>query len=153
VGSVTAFANMYTAYDALSDEEKKRFADIQVVHSLRVTRLYVNPEPTEELLDEWDRMPSRVRPLVWTHEDGRKSLLIGGTASHIVDMPYQEGNLLLRRLTARATRADNIYRHPWEVGDTLVWDNTGTIHRADVYELDSGRLMHRTGIAGTELVA
>ena len=31
-----------------------------------------------------------------------------------------------------------------------MWDNTGSLHRASYYELDSGRLMHRTKLAGEE---
>ena len=35
-------------------------------------------------------------------------------------------------------------------GDVVMWDNTGTLHRARPYPLDSGRLMHRTKLAGEE---
>jgi alpha-ketoglutarate-dependent taurine dioxygenase len=39
------------------------------------------------------------------------------------------------------------------VGDFLLWDNTGTMHRADEYPLDSNRLMHRTTLQGEEPVS
>jgi alpha-ketoglutarate-dependent taurine dioxygenase len=34
-----------------------------------------------------------------------------------------------------------------------MWDNTGTMHRAEPYAEDSGRLMHRTTLAGEEAIA
>ena len=36
------------------------------------------------------------------------------------------------------------------LGDAVMWDNTGTMHRALPYSVDSGRLMHRTILAGEE---
>ena len=43
-----------------------------------------------------------------------------------------------------------IYQHEWTLGDVVIWDNTGTMHRVLPYPLDCGRLMHRTQIAGDE---
>ena len=39
------------------------------------------------------------------------------------------------------------------VGDIVIWDNSGTMHRAMLYSLDSGRMMHRTQTAGEEPIA
>jgi len=49
-----------------------------------------------------------------------------------------------------ATQPQYVYRHQWQLGDLLIWDNTGTMHRALPYAVDSGRLMHRTILAGEE---
>ncbi|MET0373329.1 MAG: TauD/TfdA family dioxygenase, partial [Rhizorhabdus sp.] len=38
----------------------------------------------------------------------------------------------------------------WTVGDMILWDNTGTMHRVMAYPEDSGRLMHRTTVQGDE---
>ncbi len=48
------------------------------------------------------------------------------------------------------TQPQYVYRHEWQVGDLLIWSNMGTMHRALPYPLDSGRLMHRTILAGEE---
>ena len=46
-----------------------------------------------------------------------------------------------------------VYRHKWTVGDFLLWDNTGTMHKAAPYDLDSKRLMDRTTLCGEEAIA
>ncbi|HMO69675.1 MAG TPA: TauD/TfdA family dioxygenase, partial [Novosphingobium sp.] len=38
----------------------------------------------------------------------------------------------------------------WEAGDLVIWDNTGTMHRAEWYDPASGRLMVRTKLEGEE---
>jgi alpha-ketoglutarate-dependent taurine dioxygenase len=57
---------------------------------------------------------------------------------------------LLVRLRDWATQPQFVYRHEWAVGDTVIWDNTGTLHRAIPYSADSGRLLHRTILQGEE---
>jgi alpha-ketoglutarate-dependent taurine dioxygenase len=95
-------------------------------------------------------MPPRTLPLVWKHRSGRKSLVLGATASHVEGMDQREGWALLTRLRDWATQPQFVYRHEWKLGDLVVWDNTGTMHRALPYPLDCGRLMHRTKLHGEE---
>ena len=85
-----------------------------------------------------------------THRDGRKSLVIGCHASHVVGMDRRESDALLSELMDWATQPRFVYRHEWTDGDMLVWDNTGVLHRAEPYPLESGRLMHRTTLLGEE---
>ena len=75
------------------------------------------------------------------------------TASHIEGMSLPEGSALLSRLMQWATQPQFVYRHEWRLGDLVVWDNTGTMHRVVPYALDSGRMMHRTTLAGEEVLA
>jgi alpha-ketoglutarate-dependent taurine dioxygenase len=152
-GGDTQFANTYTAYDALSDEEKRAFERLEVVHSLETSQYYITPEPSYLELLRWRSYAPKIHPLVWTHRSGRKSLVLGATASHVVDMPLDEGRGLLIRLRDQATRPDNVYTHKWTVGDTLIWDNTGVMHRVTPYAIDSGRMMHRTTLMGEETLA
>jgi len=152
-GGDTLFCNTYAAYDALSDDEKRRFDKLKVIHSLETSQYYVTPEPSYAELMRWRTYAPKVHPLVWTHRSGRKSLVLGMTASHIVDMPLDEGRGLLCRLRDEATRPENIYTHKWTPGDTIIWDNTGVMHRVTPYAIDSGRMMHRTTLAGEEPLA
>jgi alpha-ketoglutarate-dependent taurine dioxygenase len=92
----------------------------------------------------------RQLPLVWTHRSGRKSLILGCTASHVVDTDLKTSTEILVRLRGWATRPDFVYRHKWSVGDLVIWDNTGTMHRARPYDPDSGRMLTRTKLAGEE---
>ena len=50
------------------------------------------------------------------------------------------------------TAPDRVYRHEWEVGDLVIWDNTGVVHRALPYDAASPRDMHRTTLYGDEAV-
>ena len=151
-GGETEFASTYAAYDDLSDDEKERFADVRVVHTLEATQRLVNPNPTDEEVALWRKRPPKVHPLVWTHLSGRRSLVLGATTESVVGMDPAEGRAFLDDLLARATAPDRVYRHSWAVGDLVIWDNTGVLHRALPYDATSARDMHRTTLYGKEAV-
>jgi alpha-ketoglutarate-dependent taurine dioxygenase len=149
-GGQTEFCNTYAAYDDLPQADKEAIAERRVVHSAERSQYYVRPEMSYEELTFWQKSPTKTCPLVWTHQSGRKSLLAGATADYVINMPVEESRALLARLRDWATQPQYVYRHDWQVGDLLIWSNTGTMHRVLPYALDSGRLMHRTILAGEE---
>lgn len=149
-GGETEFASSYAAYDALSDAEKERFGSLRVVHSLEASQRRVTPDPSPELLARWRSRRTHTHPLVWTHRSGRKSLVLGASADFIVGMDRDEGTALLADLLERATVPDKVYSHRWSVGDTVIWDNRGVLHRAAPYDPDSPREMLRTTVLGDE---
>ena len=149
-GGETEFANSYAAYEAFSDEEKERFGSLRVVHSLEASQIRINPDPSPELVARWRARPTHEHPLVWTHRSGRKSLVLGASAHHVVGMGREAGQALLADLLDRATQPDLVYRHRWAVGDTVIWDNNGVLHRAAPYDPDSAREMLRTTVLGDE---
>jgi alpha-ketoglutarate-dependent taurine dioxygenase len=149
----TEFCNTYAAYDDLSDEDKAAFEELRVVHSTWTTLLYYEPEPSLEILQQMMAIGERELPLVWRHRSGRKSLVLGCTAGHVVGMDRAASIELLVRLREWATQPQFVYRHTWSVGDLVVWDNTGTMHRATPYDPASGRLLQRTKLAGEESFA
>lgn len=147
-GGETEFANSYAAYDALSDKEKERYGSLRVVHSLEASQRRVHLDPSPELLARWRSRPTHEHPLVWTHRTGRKSLVLGASADYVVGMDLDEGRALLAELLDHAT--GTIYSHKWTVGDTVIWDNRGVLHRAAPYEPNSQREMLRTTVLGDE---
>ena len=149
-GGETEFASAYGGYDALSDDEKDHFGSLRVVHSLEASQRRVTPDPTPEQLQRWRSRPTHEHPLVWTHHDGRKSLVLGASADYVVDMDLDEGRALLASLLDRSTGPDQVYSHGWSIGDTVVWDNRGVLHRAAPYPPDSPREMLRTTVLGDE---
>ncbi len=149
-GGETEFASTYAAYDALSAEEKDRFASLRVVHTIEASQRLVNDDPSPEELALWRSRPTKEHPLVWTHRSGRHSLVLGATASHVSGMDVDQGRALLADLLARATTPDRVYRHQWSVGDLVMWDNRGVLHRACRYDPTSPRDMHRTTLSGEE---
>lgn len=149
-GGDTEFCNTYAAYDALPEERKRQLEGLCAVHSHAAAQISLEPEPSYARFAEWMKVRRNTLPLVWNHRSGRKSLVIGNTAAGIVGMDPLESLELLVWLRDWATQERFIYRHEWSVGDAVIWDNTGTLHRATPYAAESGRLMYRTKLAGEE---
>ncbi|MFD6399235.1 TauD/TfdA dioxygenase family protein [Nocardia sp. NPDC060249] len=149
-GGETEFASTYRAFDDLSAAEQDSLRSLRVVHSLEASQRGVNADPTTEQLVAWRRRPIKEHPLIWTHKTGRRSLVLGASTDHVVGMPADESRALLDGLLSRCTAPDRVYRHTWAVGDTVIWDNRGVIHRAAPYPSGSAREMLRTTVLGEE---
>ncbi len=143
-GGDTWFANMYGAYSALEESQKSAIEKLSIIHILFLGR----PLTHEEL----DDAPPMAHPLVRIHpETGRKCLFLGMHASHIDGISGTAGKSKVRELESHATEDRFIFRHKWEVGDLLMWDNRCLLHRADA-NFDAAlhpRVMHRTCLKGT----
>ena len=153
-GGQTEFASTYAAYDDLSDAEKRLFDTLEVVHVQEAMMRAVFPDPTAEQLSMWGEkaVPAKTHPMVWHHRSGRKSLLLAITAVRVAGMAQAESDALLARLRAWSEKRDYVYRHQWRMGDMLIWDNTGTMHRVLPYDYASGRLLRRVTLIGEESV-
>ncbi|HXX90055.1 MAG TPA: TauD/TfdA family dioxygenase [Acidimicrobiales bacterium] len=152
-GGETEFASTYAAYDELTDEEKQRLESIRVVHSIEAAQRRLVPDPSPDQVAMWRRRPAKEQPLIWCHRSGRRSVVLGPTADHVVGMRAEEGQALLGDILARATAPERVYRHVWKVGDMVIWDNRGVLHRALPYDPASPRDMHRTTLHGDEAIA
>jgi alpha-ketoglutarate-dependent taurine dioxygenase len=151
-GGDTEFASTYAAYEALPETDKAEIEALRVVHSFAVAQQRANPSASNEERAVWERVPPREHPLVWKRQDGRRSLLLGATASNVVGWTQNESEALLTRLLAWSTHPRFVLRHRWHVGDLVIWDNTGMLHRALPFEATSRRLLHRITLVGDEAV-
>ena len=150
----TLFASATAAYDALSAITKKRIEGLKAVNSYekgyyRDRKSGPRPALTEE---QKRRTPDVEHPIARTHPyTGRKCLFVNeGYTSRIAGMSEPESKALLSELIAHATDARFVYRHRWQVGDLLIWDNCSTQHLAiRDYQLPQRRLMERTTLTGT----
>lgn len=149
-GGNTEFSNCYAAYDDLPQDKRDSIDDLRVVHALWVSQLYHTPEPTLAQIDDWQAKGTQELPLVWKHKSGRKSLVLGNTCRNVVGKDFEESARILHGLREHATSEPYHYAHEWEVGDSVMWDNTGTLHRAMPYDPDCGRLLKRTILLGEE---
>jgi len=146
-GGQTEFASTKAAYEALSEEEKAELAGLRVLHTVTASiREFV---PADDV-DPVRRSLREEHPLVWTRDNGTKSLIIGSTADRVLGLSQAEGRALLARLLDWTAQPAFSYRHEWAEGDCVVWDNTCALHRVIPYADTSGRMMHRTAVAGTE---
>jgi alpha-ketoglutarate-dependent taurine dioxygenase len=151
-GGDTEFASTYAAYEDLADEEKEQALSTRVVHSFLAAQQLSHPNASEEDIEFWSRRPPKTHPLVWRHQNGRRSLVLGATTDHVEGMGDAESRAYLDDLLDRSTVPERVYRHQWAVGDLVIWDNRGVLHRATRYDPSSKRDMHRTTIAGNEAV-
>lgn len=149
-GGNTEFCNTYASYEALDDAKKAELDHLRVTHSMWNTLLYHTPEPSLASLEQWGAMGEVDLPLVWKHRSGRKSLVLGNTAQEVVGKSRFDSAKILHGLREWATQEQFVYSHEWSVGDAVMWDNTGTMHRAMPYDPDSGRLLRRTKTEGEE---
>lgn len=152
-GGNTEFCNTYASYEALDEDRKQELDGLRVIHSMWNTQLYHTPEPTLASLEQWAAMGEVELPLVWKHRSGRKSLVLGNTCQEVIGKTRLESAKILHGLREWATQPQFVYSHEWSVGDAVMWDNTGTMHRAMPYDPDCGRLLHRTKTEGEEPIA
>jgi alpha-ketoglutarate-dependent taurine dioxygenase len=149
-GGQTEFASTFAAYQALPEEDKADLEGLRVLHSVTAA---VREVATPESRDPYRRALKHEHPLVWKRKSGRNSMIIGYTADYVVNLPRADGKALLARLLEWTAQPAFTYRHYWQEGDLVVWDNCGALHRVIPYSADSGRTMHRTSVAGIEAVA
>ena len=149
-GGDTEFANTRLGYEALPATRKAEIASLRVVHSWEASRKNSgNPPATEE--EKRDRPPV-THPLVRTHPvSGHKTLYLGIHTSHIEGMDYDEGRALLAELLEHTTQPQFVYRHCWQPGDLVMWDNRTLLHRAcPNYEMGRfPRVLNRTVVRGS----
>lgn len=151
-GGQTEFANTYAIYDDLPQTERDYLDTLQAVHSQETIQRKAFPNPSDWQLSLWGEgaIPATTHPLVWHHRTGRKSLLLGETIRTIPGLPKDESDALIRRLLDLAETPEYVYRHEWQIGDILIWDNTGTMHRVVPFDLACGRELQRVKLAGEE---
>jgi alpha-ketoglutarate-dependent taurine dioxygenase len=152
-GGDTEFASTYAAFEALPADQQAQLCELRVVHSFEASQRLLFPNPSQEQIANWRRRGEREHPLVWRHTSGRRSLVLGATAERVLCMRPETGRALLDRLLEWATQPKFVYRHRWQVGDLVIWDNRGTMHRALPYAPTSNRTMHRTALVGDEPIA
>lgn len=154
IGGDTMFANMYLAYDTLSETMKGILAGLKGLHDYTYTYETVFSKlPDRPPLTETQRaqVPPVVHPVIRTHpKTGRKALYVNpGFTRSLVGMSDGESRALLGFLHEHSTRHEFIYRHRWRVGDVVIWDNRCTMHRAVAdYDMAEPRHMLRTTVAG-----
>jgi taurine dioxygenase len=151
VGGDTVFANMYLAYETLSQGMKKMIADLHGIH-MSGTRKINNLQSGIPHAEEQRRLnPPIAQPVVRVHpETGRKALYLGDKVKRFDGMTEEESKPLIDYLNKHATRFEFIYRHQWRRNDIVVWDNRCTMHLAlGDFDETQRRHMERTTVLGT----
>ncbi len=148
-GGNTYFNTMYGAYEILPDALKKRIEGKELKHDGTYNSGgYVRQGVT--VVDDPITSPGTFHPLVCTHpETGRRGLYLGRRRNaYIGGLTLQESESLLDDLWSYVNREELAWHNDWRVGDLVFWDNRCTMHRRDLFDASSRRVMHRTQIKG-----
>jgi taurine dioxygenase len=149
-GGDTQFTNMYAAYDGLDAATRERILGLKAIHQYDSSRKGTRIATLTS--GEASQLPAVAHPLVRTHpETGRRALYLNPNRMEaIVGLDRAASDELLDTLIAHAIQPRYQYRHRWQTGDILIWDNRCTMHKANAdYPEGAARLMHRIIVAGT----
>lgn len=152
-GGDTLFADMHKAWETLPDALKKAVEGKNAEHSYTATYSKPKfgsqwrPQLTAEQLAE---VKAVSHPIVRTHpETGRKALFVSeGFTTHIAGLPEDESRDILQALYDHSVKPEHLYRHRWQPGDIVFWDNRSLIHLATGCPEHLRRKLYRTTIEG-----
>lgn len=154
-GADTLLADQCAAYEALPEDMRRKLDGLVLHHSYQhfmETRQYGRKVLSAQMKAE---NPDVFHPLIRTHPaDGRKALWVStGTVKDIVGMPHEEAMALIDELIAFVTQDRFVFRHKWEAGDILMWDNRCTLHTGTLFDDQKyTRLIHRLWVKGEKPV-
>ncbi len=144
----TEFVSMRAAYERLPDEMRETIDPLYVVHDYVFSRSQVAPVDPNHAAS---LPPVRHRLVRENPGNGKRNYYVGSHARSIPGWSGVDSRRLLDDLLARATRAQDVYAHPWQVGDTVIWDNRCLLHRGAGYDADRWRRrMRQTRVVGSE---
>ncbi len=153
-GGDTSFASQVMAAAGLSPGLRARIEGRSIKHDSTYTSAgMIRPGMTEPAtpIDAIGAIHPILRRVP---ETGQEALYLGRrTNGWIVDLPLDESEELLDVLWAEATKDAYTYRHRWQVGDTVIWDNRMLLHKRDPFPDDDIRFMWRTQTRGEPVVA
>ena len=132
-GGDTLYVDTRAVYDALPPALRAKAEDAVAEHWFWKTRSRAGMPVTDDMRRAMPAVPQKIVRTI--PESGRKALLIGNHATHVIGWPKEEGVQLLDALNAFATQPQFVYRHVWRAGDLVIWDNRCTLHRATAYDV------------------
>ncbi|MDD3797581.1 MAG: TauD/TfdA family dioxygenase [Novosphingobium sp.] len=151
----TYFLSQYNALETLPPETVENIRGMRAFHAISeygkksggkdTDRLQVDIERDRERGVERPAIPEADHPMVVLHpETGRECLYVDpAITQHAVGMPQEESDALLAELYAHATRPENVYAHDWELGDLVMFDTLGTLHKRDAWDPSERRHMRQ----------
>ena len=160
-GGDTVFADGYRAYEALSEPMRKLIAGLRGVHTAapaygprglfarddasRSMAIRVSPEAEAQ----------QSHPIVRRHpRSGRRALFVNHVYTVAIEgFEPAESRALLDFLCKHMTRPEFTYRHRWQPGTVVIWDNRCVVHYAEGGYQGHRRVMYRTTLAGEQPAA
>jgi taurine dioxygenase len=151
-GGETGVVNMRAAFEALPQDFKDKIDNRKAYTVRRASK--ASDIAVKHIKDEDEKYLSikLMQPLVRTHPvNGSKAIYFHqGKVETIEGYTTEESRALVQEILETAIKPEFIYKHPWKVGDMMIWDNRATMHRGyPNFDLEQHRLLYRV-IAGNE---
>ncbi len=156
-GGDTMWANLYLAYESLSDGMKDLLGQMKGhsvgdnfgSHQGKSRREIYGHTSMKVREPGKDEVTEADHPMIRTHpETGRKALYIGNHMQYFTGMTREESAPLRAYLMEHATKPEFTCRFRWEPGSLAFWDNRCTQHYALNDYPGQRRRMHRITICG-----
>lgn len=147
-GGDTLFANMYAAYETLSESMRSMLDGLHALHSGRRSYGEYFGQAPEQMRD--GRYPEAVHPVVRTHpETGRKALFVNENfTDSIVELSPAESVAVLDFLFRHIADPRFQCRFRWRPNSIAMWDNRCTQHMALWDYYPHTRSGHRVTLQG-----
>jgi taurine dioxygenase len=148
VGGDTSFASMKAAVAALPKALFERVRNLDIKHD----GTYDSGGNLRKGLTPSNDPRTSVgtpHPIVIEHPiSGDRALYLGRRRNaYVMGLEVAESERLLDELWSYVETS--VYRHQWQLGDLVLWDNRTTMHRRDSFDASARRVMHRTQITGS----
>ena len=148
IGGNTKFANMYKAYDKLSEATRDRIRGMRALHIYDFAL-----REKVDIAGDISGYKHKVQPIAVTHPvTGRKALYVNPLiTARVEDASSDEGDALLDELFEFTEQPELIYEHVWRPGDLVLWDNWCSCHARTDFPETERRLLRRCTILGQPL--
>jgi taurine dioxygenase len=152
-GGDTAFADLQAAYDSLSAPVRRLVDELDAEHDGRAefaAFLADHPEGGTWAGRRFTVLEPVRHPVVRAHPvTARPGLFVNPTfTTRLLGVSRAESQALLEMLHQHTTRPEHVFRHRWEAGDVVLWDNRATLHVGIRDYGDAHRVLHRVTLEG-----
>ncbi|MCG2842125.1 TauD/TfdA family dioxygenase [Sandaracinobacter sp. RS1-74] len=157
-GGDTLFANQHLALEVMPDRLRKRIEGLQAIHSARAAYAPDGLYGTHDAADRSmtirpsaEALETQLHHFVRAHPETRRLGLFGclGYIIGFEGMAAAEAWPLLQELYEWQGQEAFRYRHRWQPGMLVMWDNRSLLHAATGGYEGHDRLLHRTTIAAS----
>ncbi len=151
-GGETTWTNLALAYRELDEKTRREIDGLKLItYNPFVRRLQGDDLDIRYRTPDIAPIQGTEHPLVRIHPESGKPLLYLGVGTEVEIPGYdpQRGMELIERLRAHLSQPRLAYRHRWQVGDIVYWDNQATLHARNAFPEKQVRRMKRISLAGS----
>jgi taurine dioxygenase len=153
----TVFASNERGYRTLTDEQRRRFADLHVMNAFQLRKERASDEARRNRitdLSQIGRYGRTVQPMIKAHPRAGTPLLFVTElfTSHVVELGLSDqGEEIIQEAYAALYSDQAFYRHEWRERDLVVWDNLALQHARGPVVAGTRRTFRRVAINDSSL--